>query len=155
MNILEKRDFDDKSRATYAVGRIQAKAYGILMRHTTEALASYGITPKEWALLGLMYERGQLRPSSVAHELGVEAGYVTTMGLHLKKMGLLDEERNEIDSRAKILALTKSGTDFVKKHEPVLRQHMRPLLVGAQNQDVLGYLALLEIIIKNEEKLKH
>ena len=155
MKILEKTDSKNNNRTTYAFGRIQAKAYAILMRHTTEALVSYGISPKEWALLGLIYERGQLRPSTVSLELGVEAGYVTTMGLHLKSMGLIDEERSQVDTRAKILALTKLGDDFIKKHEPVLRQHMRPLLVGARPQDVLGYLAILELIIKNEGKLSH
>jgi len=152
MDIIDSISRAARMQTTYTVGLLQAKAYAMLTVHMSEALEPHGITPKEWALLGLVRDRKSIRPSESALELGVEAPYVTAMSIKLKDMGWMDEERDEVDTRAKILCLTTAGEAFVKKTEPLLREHMKPLVAGVKISDLLGYFSVLESITKNYNK---
>ncbi len=141
---------------TYGVGRRQAKAYVILMRETTEALKEFGIIPKEWALLGLLSEKGRMRPTDIADELGVEPAYVTALVSNLKKLKLAEEATHAVDTRAKVVHLTPKGESFVKKTEPMVRSRMRPFIEGVEMRDLLGYITVIEHIIiveANKNKL--
>lgn len=151
MGILKKLMSARKNRATYRVGLLQAKAYRILKHRTGVVLAPHGISTMEWALLGLIYDAGQVRPSDSAYELGVEAPFVTAMVASLSKKGLVLQEKDKEDSRAKVLFLTPKGKVFVEETETQVRAGMRSVITGAGAGDLLGYLSILEKIIENDE----
>jgi DNA-binding MarR family transcriptional regulator len=140
------------NHTTYGVGLLQTKAYRTLKLHTDAALAPLGITSVHWACLGLLYEHSEgLRIGAVALELGVEVPFVTVLSTELITKGFVVVHKDATDSRVKILALTKKGTDFVASTEALLRKDMKELLHGASVNDILSYLVVLETIIKNSK----
>jgi MarR family 2-MHQ and catechol resistance regulon transcriptional repressor len=155
MGILKKIQSAAHNRTTYRVGLLQAKAYRLLKEETSIALKQYSISTVEWAFLGLLYDMKTLRPKVAADELGVEASFVTVMFNTLDKEGLVSQKADPSDSRAKTLFLTNKGNEFVEKVEPVVRAHMRPLVSGSSVSDLLGYLAILQTIIKNKSQKKN
>ena len=147
--MLEKLAFANRNRTTYRVGLLQARAYRILKQETAAILKPLGITTIEWAFLGLLYEHKTMRMKDSAQELGVEASFVTAMINRLMEKGLVGESRDETDSRAKCIFLSTKGKEFVPKTETVVRSSTRRLIAGANPRDLLGYIAILEKIIKN------
>ena len=149
MGLLQKLSLGAKNRTTYRAGLLQAKAYRILKQETAKILKPFDITTFEWGFLGLLADHEAIRPKHLAEELGVEAPFVTQILQRLKKKGLVAETRDPKDTRAKTLSLTAKGETFISKIEPVVRSGVKPLLEGAGMSELLGYLAVLETIIRN------
>jgi DNA-binding MarR family transcriptional regulator len=149
MSLLTKISQAARNRTTYTAGLLQARAYRILKERTSVVLAPLGISTTEWALLGLLMDHKGMRPKQIADEIGIEASFVTVMTAHLKKNGWVQETSDTKDSRAKMLSLSSKGRAFVQKTEAHVRNEMRPLVAGASAGDLLGYIAVLEQIIKN------
>lgn len=137
------------NRTTYRVGLLQAKAYRILKRRTTELLSHEGLSTIEWALLGLLHDEGSLGSSAIARMLLVEQPFVTVMTAKLIKLGFVERSRDPDDARAKRYALTRAGSAFVEKTEQQLRDGVRGLFSGASARDIAGYIAVLETIVGN------
>jgi DNA-binding MarR family transcriptional regulator len=151
MSLFKKITSAARNRATYTAGMLQTRAYKILVEETSLVLAPLGISTTEWAMLGLLLEIGSTRPKHIAKFVGVEPPFVTVMATHLKKCGWVTEMTDAKDSRAKLLSITEKGKAFVRKTEVHVRNQMRPLVSGVSPSDLLGYLAVLESIIKNSE----
>ena len=149
IRMLHKLNLAKQNRTTYRVGLLQAKAYRILKSRTTQLLKPLGISTTEWAFLGLLHDHGSLRTKAAALELGVEAPFVTSLVLSLKKRGLVSDAKESKDIRAKSLELTEEGVSFVETTEKVIREGMRPSIRGAHMNDLLGYLSVLETIVNN------
>lgn len=141
-----------RNRTTYRVGLLQAKAYRILKQRTAVVLEQFGISTIEWAFLGLLSDEGGLRYKDAAFVLGVEPPFVTTMVMHLVEAELVHITKSASDSRVKTLSLTTSGEVFVKSTEALVRAHMKHLVQGASPGDLLGYLAVMERIIANDDR---
>ncbi len=152
MSLFKKITSAARNRTTYTTGLLQARAYKVLVEHTSVVLAPLGISTTEWAMLGLLLEVGSMRPKQIAEGVGVEPPFVTVMAAHLKRSGWVAEMPDKKDSRAKLLSITPKGAAFVKKAEIHVRNQMRRLVAGTAPSDLLGYLAVLESIIKNSEK---
>ncbi|MDQ3075695.1 MAG: MarR family transcriptional regulator [bacterium] len=157
---LIKKIKDARSQnTTYRVGLLQAKAFRILKQNTSSALSDLTgelkISTVEWALLGLLKDsKDGIRVSDLATNLGVEMPFITEMAPKLIKAGLISQTQSSKDKRVKIALLTPKGEAFVDKTEVHLRAKMKPLLEGASINEILGYLTVLQRIVKNSEESK-
>jgi hypothetical protein len=80
-------------------------------------LAHETVTPPEWSLLGALYEAPKgIRLRELASELGVEASFVTPMAKSLEAKQFVQVLTDEDDSRAKIIFITATGKEFIKKN---------------------------------------
>ncbi len=136
---------------TYRIGLLQARAYRILKQETATILQPLGISTIEWAFLGLLYDKKVLRMKDAAQELGVEAPFITATSAQLHAKKLVHESRSEADVRVKLISLTEQGRGFVEETEAYVRTSLRYLMLGAHPRDLIGYVAILELIIKNEK----
>lgn len=138
---------------TYRLGLLQARAYRILKKSSSDHLVAVDISTLDWALLGLLFDEPKgYRLNKVAELLGIEAPFVTEMVKALKRKGYVEQAVDAKDSRAKILKLTPKGREFVPVLDASLKTKLRFLLSGANPKDVYAYLKVLEIIIENEKK---
>lgn len=156
MGILQNISRIRANRTTYRAGLLQAKAYRILKQTTAEILSPLGISTVEWGLLGFLVDNPRSRFQEIAFELGVEPPFVTVLAKHLIEMEVVMMEHDDDDSRVKTLSLSDKGKRFVVSTESTVRSQIRHLVSGASPRDLLGYLAVLETIIKNApaKKLK-
>ena len=150
MSLIKKIQTASRNTTTYQVGLLQTKAYRILKHHTARVLFQFDITTVEWGLLGLLNDSPNgMRLNVLAHELGVEAPFISQMTLRLKKTGYFEHREDSEDSRAKIIMITKDGKVFVEKTEKHLREATKSLLRDVPAKDILAYLSVLESIIRN------
>jgi MarR family transcriptional regulator for hemolysin len=138
---------------TYQIGLLQTKAYRVLKQFVDDALEHLKVTSTEWAFLGLLYEANTgMRAMDIAHELGVEAPFVTVLIKKLEKQGFIEAREDSKDRRAKRICLTDLGRTFVKETEVYLRGELRTLIKGGNISDIASYITVLELIIENNPK---
>ena len=138
---------------TYRMGLLQARAYRVLKKYSSDELFAVDLSTLDWALLGLLYDEPKgFRLSRVALLLGVEAPFVTEIVRELKRKGYIAQTSDPKDSRAKIVVLTEKGKAFVPVFDKSLRSRLKYLLSGVSPKDFYGYIKVLEAIIKNSEK---
>ncbi len=136
---------------SYYIGLLQTKAYRILNQETTKALKKEGITPVDWALLGLLFEAADgMRLSDAAEELGVEAPFITERAQDLVKLKLVAITPSKADKRVKFMTLTEKARQKVPDIERALVAHIRPLIAGSSLKEIMGYKKVLERIVSNK-----
>ena len=138
------------NRTAYRAALLQAKAYRILKQRSAKILAPFDVSTVEWALLGLLADHASFRSLEMARELGVEAPFVTVMTARLSEKGLIEIKKDPEDNRVKILSLTKKGASFLAQTEKEIRADVHIILPKVSARDILGYLTVLELIVKSD-----
>lgn len=142
-----------KIKASYIAGAIQSKTFKILIKHLEEDLNVYNLTPNEWKILELINENSSITLSEVSTALEVELPYITDSANKLVEKGYLEKVKSNVDKRSKNLNLTNLALDTLPKIENDIRQSMRQLLFGINEEELLIYLKILETLIANDAKI--
>ena len=134
---------DKITAKTYQAGLLQAKAYRALTNFMSCELAAFDLSLPDWAMLGLMTENHHIRPSELAHELGVKPPVVTANLKRLESAGLVERRVHDSDSRVYEVSLTVAGRKRVDSVEASLRETMGGFLKGIKNSELINYLNVL------------
>lgn len=91
-----------------------------LMRTSLEArLRSVGLTPTTWTVLMALAEEDQLSQTDIAHHTFLDGATITRALDILEAKELIERNRNDVDRRVQIVALTDTGRKIaseVSKH---------------------------------------
>ncbi|MBQ6725810.1 MAG: MarR family transcriptional regulator [Bacteroidales bacterium] len=83
-------------------------------------LAPLGITYSQYLVLLVLWENGSLPVNDIARRLMLETNTITPLLQRLEKASLLKRTKGKVDSRQRIVSLTKKGTALREqaKHIP-------------------------------------
>ena len=90
----------------YHLARLQAAAGSMVVRLCE---GGYGITRREWRLIGLLAERGDLQPSQLAIEAQLDRTRTSRVITALTTKGLVQRLSQPGDARRACVRLTASG----------------------------------------------
>lgn len=135
--------------SAHGAGLLQGTAYSRLNAHLNRSLASMNISIPEWKLLGQLHEFGDVKLSMLAELLSYDPPMVTKLVKQLEKKGYVLRKADKIDERAKIITITRSGTEIVQDAEPFVKKAMAQVLDGVSREHLLIYLKVLTAIVKN------
>jgi DNA-binding MarR family transcriptional regulator len=137
---------------TYLTGTTQAQAYRLLRSRVYDVLSEYHLTPTHWSMLGLIYEASNgLRASEIAASMHVKAPLVTMITRELISQKYVVSVPHQFDGRAKLLAITPAGKNFVKIIETAMRGVLEKLLEGLTESDLDTYYKVLQTMIQNAQ----
>jgi DNA-binding MarR family transcriptional regulator len=142
-----------KSVTTYQLSLLHSKTHRIIKQITSSALKRYKLSYVDWALLGLLYEKEELRYGSLAEELGVEPSFISVLIEGLQKKGYIREKKHHSDKRVKQIYLTKKGKELIPQVEMYLKEKLDFLFNTLAPQDMdkyVNYMATLADKIKEE-----
>ncbi len=110
--------------------------------------------PGEFALIKFIVkynEEHKINPTLVivSNTVGVSQATVTTIADRLTKKGLITKETSVSDKRAKYVALTEKGREFLKFNRVRYTDSIRALAEALGEEDVNTLIALLEKINKH------
>lgn len=83
----------------------------ILERRLDVLLSPLDVRPRQARILNVLNRIGAVTQSSLANEIGVTAGSMSTMVKRLAATGLIVRKKSTTDARADILSLTDAGRD--------------------------------------------
>lgn len=146
INSLTNGNGNSQSFTTYQLSLLHSKTHRIIKQATSNALKKYKLSYVDWALMGLLYEKNELRYGSLADELGVEPSFISVLIEGLQKKGYIREKKHHSDKRVKQIYLTKKGRDAVPQVEGYLKEKLEVLLTTLTPQDMNKYLTCMAIL---------
>lgn len=138
-----------KSIPTYQLSLLHSKTHRIVKQATSHALKRYKLSYVDWALLGLLYDKEELRYGSLAEELGVEPSFISVLIEGLQKKSLIREKKHHSDKRVKQIYLTKKGKDLIPEVETFLKVKLDYLFNSLHPQDMQKYLSCMATLAQN------
>ncbi|WP_113700254.1 MarR family winged helix-turn-helix transcriptional regulator [Nonomuraea lactucae] len=90
-------------------GLMLALLGGEAMRRLRDAHTAHGLNPRQFELLGLLYDRGPLGQGELGHLMDVAASILVTQLNPLEAEGLIVRSRHQVDRRRHVVALTDAG----------------------------------------------
>ena len=117
----------------YRLGRIQAVAGSMVVRWCE---GQYGITRREWRLIGLLAESGSLQPSQLAERAQLDRARTSKAITALVAKKLLSRQERPDDRRQIVLTLTPEGRSIYDALYPQ---------VVALNTELLAELTTTEV----------
>ena len=138
---------------SYLSGALFMKAYKLLRIEVATCLQTYDLTPTSWILLGIIKQaQDGIRLAEVAALMSVKAPLVTTIAQSLIAQGHLELMAHHSDGRVKLLILTPSGKDFIRKVELTMDALLTDMLDGANKAELNGFKKVLETLVSNCKK---
>src|SRR5579884_4146011 len=105
------------------------KAYQRVTQAAKQCLAPYGVTPVQYALLKVLWERDDQSGAELGERLTLDSATMTGLLDRLEHAGLIERKAHETDRRVNQVALTARGRDL---QVPLDRE------MDQMNQDFLG-----------------
>lgn len=137
---------------TYQQAQLQVVGYRTIQSRVNEVIAEYGINTSQWIMLGWLHEhKDELRITYFAEILNVETPLVTALLQDLLTSKYVQVKQDSQDRRAKIVSLTKSGSDLVPNVEQALHSALEPLIRGIKKADLSTYFSVLRAIMQNAQ----
>jgi DNA-binding MarR family transcriptional regulator len=96
---------DLESHLGYWLRRVSNAVSGAFSR----ALQDKQTSVAEWVLVRELHERGQAAPGELADTLGLSRGAISKIVDKLETKGWIRTESNQVDSRFRLLSLTREG----------------------------------------------
>ena len=114
------------------------KAYQRVTQSARQRLAPYGVTPVQYALLKVLWERDQQSGAELSERLLLDSATMTGLLDRLEHAGLIERRAHVTDRRVNVVALTDRGRTL---QEPLDREMDR------MNQEFLGQFSAEERLL--------
>jgi len=108
------------------------KAYQRVTQSAKQRLVSYGVTPVQYALLKVLWERDDQSGAELGERLLLDSATMTGLLDRLEHAGLVERRSHATDRRVNRVVLTARGHDL---HVPLDHE------MDQMNQDFLGQLS--------------
>jgi MarR family transcriptional regulator, organic hydroperoxide resistance regulator len=105
------------------------KAYQRVTNAAKQRLASYGVTPVQYALLKVLWERDGQSGAEIGERLFLDSATMTGLIDRLEHAGLIERKAHATDRRVNQIILTVRGRDL---------QELLDREMDQMNQDFLG-----------------
>jgi DNA-binding MarR family transcriptional regulator len=115
-------------------------------------IAAHGVSPGEFPVLLLLWEREDRTQTELAHELAVEQ---PTMANTLKRMerdGLIERVRDPADRRSARIRLTPRSRDLERTLTARAREANAAALDGLSAQEIQTFLSATRKMLRNLER---
>jgi DNA-binding MarR family transcriptional regulator len=131
-----------------------ADRFGYLLKHaqlrladlTAAALAPFGITGRECAVLIAIDDRAPLSQQEVAHRLGVDRTTMVILIDELEGKGLVQRRRDPDDRRKNVVALTETGRTTLRGASQAAEEAERRFLAPLSGDQIGGLREALRAV---------
>ena len=103
-------------------------------------LAKYKLKPVEFTVLALVAENLQINQKRIGETINVSPPNLATLLDRMQENGLLERQRNPLDKRSHIVALTPQGQALYEKTRSSVANLERPASLSADEHDQLIHL---------------
>jgi DNA-binding MarR family transcriptional regulator len=113
----------------------------------------YGISRQAWSLLSIVASVGQIAPSDLAAQIGLDRPRASRAISALIKKGLLLRRRGQDQVQRFVLQLTPEGADLVRALYPQVRLVSDRILEGLDPQARARFEEALEVLTQHAARI--
>ncbi len=95
-----------------------ARAFNAVQQHAIADVREEGLSIGEFAVLELLYHRGESLLGDIQKRILVSSGGITFLVDRLERKGLVERRVSDEDRRARYAALTREGTKLLRRIFP-------------------------------------
>jgi len=137
-----RRDYTDLwNRPGFLIRRLHQIHVAMFL----EECDDFNITPVQFGVLSVLYDRQSLDQVSIAKQLGVDRNTVADVVRRLERRGLLERPPSLKDKRAKLTRITTEGQTFVDAVQPAMIEAQRRLAKPLNPEE---YALLMQLMSK-------
>ncbi|MFD1335591.1 MarR family winged helix-turn-helix transcriptional regulator [Oceanobacillus iheyensis] len=123
---------------------ILSKAYKTVMEQVELDVKSRGISLTDFAVLELLYHRGQQPLQKIADKILLTSGSITYVVNKLEKQGYLTREQCELDKRVTYAVISDKGTELLDSIFPGHWDKIKQIMHGLDYHEKEEAIALLK-----------
>jgi len=117
-----------------------------------EECSEFNITPLQFAVLTVLYDRETLDQVTIANQIGADRNTVADVIRRLERRGLLERPASVTDKRAKLARITDEGCVFVEAVQPRMIDAQRQLTVPLDREEYDVLMKLMrKLILENND----
>ncbi len=121
-----------------------ARAYAAVNEHAVNDVRGEGLSIGEFAVLELLYHRGQTLLGEIQKRILVSSGGITFLVDRLVEKGLVERRDCPDDRRARYAALTREGTRMMRKIFPRHAARIAQAMQGLDDREQRDATRLLK-----------
>lgn len=120
-----------------------------IKRKMDKNLEAFNLTTSQWAILKLLYNKGELTQAQIAYELRSDRATTGAVILNLHEKEYIHKVIDKNDRRSYIVSLTEKAKDIVVQIELVADNITKEALSGISEDDIKVLYEILRQIINN------
>ncbi|GGJ68822.1 MarR family 2-MHQ and catechol resistance regulon transcriptional repressor [Anoxybacillus voinovskiensis] len=121
-----------------------SRAYRAVNDQVNKSIHSFGVNPTEFAVLELLYHKGDQPLQQIGEKILLASGSITYVIDKLEKKGLIVRKACEKDRRVTYASITDKGTTFIEEVFPKHEQTIHETLAGLTAEEKEQAIALLK-----------
>jgi MarR family transcriptional regulator, 2-MHQ and catechol-resistance regulon repressor len=125
---------------------VLARAFDAVARHARASIARFGLGTTEFAVLEVLYHKGELPVCDVQRRILVESSSTTYVVDKLVKRGLVRRRHSGTDRRVVLLALTPAGRRLIQRIFPQHAHAIRRAVAALPPREQAQALRLLRTL---------
>jgi DNA-binding MarR family transcriptional regulator len=126
---------------------------GRLARYLRTIDAGSGLTPTQMSLLASLVRLGPVRMSDLAKRERINATLLSRAAAGLEAQGLVTRTADPVDKRAATIAITRAGTQLLRRLRSARSDVLRSHVVSLPTRDQKRLVAVLPILDELVERL--
>jgi MarR family 2-MHQ and catechol resistance regulon transcriptional repressor len=137
---------------------VLSKAARACMDQNVTDISSYGLNPTEFAVLELLYHKGEQPMQVIGEKILISSGSITYVADKLEKKGFIRRIQSDVDKRMSYASITKSGSDFMESlfpgHQKMIVERFS-IFTTSEKKQFISYLKRIGLSLKDtEERIK-
>ena len=133
------------------LGPLAASMLNAYARMARDRLAPFDIIPVQFAILELCFSGQADTVTGLAKLVPIDAASISRNVDRLVKMGLVQRRRSRTDRRVVRLTLTEEGVAVMPRIMEQLQEVNSILLRGVTQEEMQGFLSMLQKVTENSE----
>jgi MarR family transcriptional regulator, 2-MHQ and catechol-resistance regulon repressor len=123
---------------------VLSRAYKAINEHVNKVIHSSGLNPTEFAVLELLYHKGDQPMQQIGGKILLASGSITYVVDKLEQKGLLKRIACPNDRRVTFAQITDKGKSFIQEIFPEHAQQIHQLMSSLTNEEKQEAIELLK-----------
>lgn len=123
---------------------VLSRAYRAVSDQVNKSIHSFGVNPTEFAVLELLYHKGDQPLQQIGEKILLASGSITYVIDKLEKKGLIVRKACEKDRRVTYASITEKGKTFIENVFPQHEQTIHETLAGLTAEEKEQAISLLK-----------
>jgi MarR family 2-MHQ and catechol resistance regulon transcriptional repressor len=131
---------------------VLSRASKVISEEMNKSIEKHGLNPTEFAVLELLYHKGQQPIQKIGQKILLRSGSMTYVVDKLEKRGLLERIFCKEDKRVTYMSITPAGVKLIQTIFPEHAENMEAIMseLTPEEQDTaIGLLRKLGLSVKN------
>jgi MarR family 2-MHQ and catechol resistance regulon transcriptional repressor len=123
---------------------VLSRAFRSVGDQANKSIQSFGLNPTEFAVLELLYNKGDTPLQQIGGKILIASGSITYVVDKLEKKGLLIRKQCSKDRRVTYASLTEEGIQFMEKIFPEHEQYINQIQSSLSVEEKETLISLLK-----------